>query len=104
MVYGFQFSQRLITCERHVWDLLKLVALQVEAGEGGEVAEGGLPCPIDLVPAQVEHLDTRGDHGVYHGAAELPRQLVVAEVQGGQVSQVVRAVLAQGGHSEVVTR
>ena len=28
----------------------------------------------------------------------------MAEVQAGQVGQVVRAVLAQGGHSEVVTR
>ena len=104
MVYGFQFSQPLITCERHVRDLLDLVALQVEAGEGSQVTEGGLSGAVDLVPAQVQHLDPGRDHGVYHGDAELPRQLVVAEVQGGQVGQVMRAVLTQGGHREVVTR
>ena len=92
------------TCERQVRDLLELVALQVEAGQGGEVAEGGRPSAGDLVPAQVQHLHSGGDHGVDHGGAELPRQHVVTEVQGGQVGQVVRAVLAQGGDREVVTR
>ena len=67
------------------------------------MAEGGLPGAGDLVPAEVQHLDPGGDHGVDHRAAELPRQHVVAEVQGGQVGQVVRAVLTQGGHREVVT-
>ena len=68
------------------------------------MAEGGLPDAGDLVPAQVQHLHPGGDHGVDHGATELPRQHVVTEVQGGQVGQVVRAVLAQGGDREVVTR
>ena len=68
------------------------------------MTEGGLPGAVDLVPAQVQHLDPGRDHGVYHRDAELPRQLIVAEVQGGQVGQVMRAVLTQGGHREVVTR
>ena len=67
------------------------------------MAEGGLPGAGDLVPAQIQHLDPGGDHGVDHRAGELPRQHVVAEVQGGQVGQVMRAVLTQGGHREVVT-
>ena len=68
------------------------------------MAEGGLPGAGDLVPAQIQHLDPGGDHGVDHRAGELPRQHVVAEVQSGQVGQVMRAVLTQGGHREVVTR
>ena len=68
------------------------------------MAEGGLPGAGDLVPAKVQHLDPGGYHRVDHGAGELPRQHVVAKVQSGQVGQVMRAVLTQGGHREVVTR